>query len=306
MITNIDNQIIIDIYIVILNKYFDDFLKLEIYNYQHNKCCFGEQNIVVNYNNISNSYLFIGVSIIHRVFEFIFKKTKNINTIYYYLNETISYYLEYIVQIYKSNLFYNLNQSETVLFVYKKIIFELFNSNENSTEFLEIGSKSMLSNIIGVNKNNYSFSNITNDEFDNLFFFIKKITNLLLSWKHTFSKKNNNNFNNNNSTYLLRIEFCQHFLESFLKKQNIFFIIEYIELLYSRLDINLLVWKQFLENIILEPVKKNIKNKFENNETFLLQLIIHKDIIQEKFEKNESKIIVKWLLFRNSIDSILC
>jgi hypothetical protein len=303
MITNFDTQIIIDIYIVILNKYFDEFIKLEIYNYEHNKCCFGEQNIVINYNNISNSYLFIGISIIHRIFEFIFKKTKNINTIYYYLNETISYYLEYIIQIYKSNLFYNLNQSDTVLFVYKKIIFELFDyNNEDYIYFVEIVSKSILSNIIHVNKNNYSLSNITNEEFDNLFVFIKKTTHLLLSWKHTFSKKENDIFNEN-SSYLLRIEFCQHFLESFLKKQNIFIIIEYLELLYSRIDITLFVWKQLLENILLESVKKNKKMKFENIETFLFQFIIHKDIIKEKLENNETKIIVKWLLFGDFLNN---
>jgi hypothetical protein len=53
--------------------------------------------------------------------------------------------------------------------------------------------------------------------------------------------------------------------------------------------------------MLLESIKKNKKKDFENIETFLLQLIVHKDIIQEKLENNESKIIVRWLLYRDTV-----
>lgn len=187
MITKIDKQVIIDTYITILNEFFNKFLESEVSNYENSHFSFGEQGVLMNYNKLNNSNLFIGVSIIHRIFEFIFKKTKNLNTVYYYLNETISYYLEYISQVNKSNLYHNLNQSDAVVFVYKKIIFELFNDNEDSMDFVELGSKSILSNIIDNTKDNYSLQHITDEEFTELFFYIKKNVDLLLSWKHTFS-----------------------------------------------------------------------------------------------------------------------
>jgi len=288
-----DKQIIIDNYIIILNEYFNRFLESEINNYENGNFSFDDQNSI-NYNKLSNCNLFIGVSILYRIFEFIFHKTKNLNVVHYYCNEAISYYLEYIKQVYRSNLFNNLNQSDTVLFVYKKIIFELFHNSEESIEFVEIGSKSILSTIIDNNKKEYCLSHITIPEFNDLFLFIKKNTDLLLSWKHTFCKKDSNIFDNK-SSYCLRIEFCQYFLENYLKKQDNIFIVEYLELLYSRLEMDICIWKQLLKNLLLEFSKKNKKNGFKNIEDFLLNVNYEKDRIQEKIEANDTKVIVKWI-----------
>jgi hypothetical protein len=263
-------------------------------NYENSNHNFEQHNVIVNSNNISNCNLFIGISIIHRIFEFIFQKTKNINTIYYYSNEAISYYLEYIKQVYKANLFNNLNQADAVVFVYKKIIFEL--SNKESIEIIEIGSKNILSNIIDANKSEHCLLHLTDDEFNNLFFFIKKNTDLLLSWKHSFSKKKENIFDNN-SSYQLRINFFQEFIEKFLKKkESSINFIECLELFYLRFDIEIDIWKKILEDVFLEISKKNKKKGFENVEDFLLNLNIEKNDIQEKLENGETKSIVNWIL----------
>jgi hypothetical protein len=294
MITKIDKQVIIDTYIIILNDFFVKFLDSEINNYENNNHNFEEHNVIVNSNKISNCNLFIGISIIHRIFEFIFQKTKNINTIYYYSNEAISYYLEYINQVYKANLFNNLNQADAVVFVYKKIIFEL--RNKETIEIIEIGSKSILSNIIDANKSEHCLLHLTDDEFNNLFFFIKKNTDLLLSWKHSFSKKKENIFDNN-SSYQLRIEFFQEFIEKFLKKkESSINFIECLELFYLRFDVEIETWKKILQDVFLEISKKNKKKGFENVEDFLLKLNIEKNDIQEKLENSETKSIVNWIL----------
>jgi hypothetical protein len=294
MITKIDKQVIIDTYIIILNEFFVKFLDSEMNNYENSNHNFEQHNVIVNSNNISNCNLFIGISIIHRIFEFIFQKTKNINTIYYYSNEAISYYLEYIKQVYKANLFNNLNQADAVVFVYKKIIFEL--SNKESIEIIEIGSKNILSNIIDANKSEHCLLHLTDDEFNNLFFFIKKNTDLLLSWKHSFSKKKENIFDNN-SSYQLRINFFQEFIEKFLKKkESSINFIECLELFYLRFDIEIDIWKKILEDVFLEISKKNKKKGFENVEDFLLNLNIEKNDIQEKLENGETKSIVNWIL----------
>jgi len=294
MITKIDKQVIIDTYIIILNEFFVKFLDSEINNYENNNHNFEQHNIIVNSNKISNCNLFIGISIIHRIFEFIFQKTKNINTIYYYSNEAISYYLEYIKQVYKANLFNNLNQADAVVFVYKKIIFEL--SNKETIEIVEIGSKSILSNIIDANKSEHCLLHLSDDEFNHLFFFIKKNTDLLLSWKHSFSKKKENIFNNN-SSYQLRIEFFQEFIEKFMKKKESYInFIEFLELFYLRFDVEIDIWKKILQDVFIEITKKKKKKGFENVEDFLLKLNIEKNDIQEKLENGETKSIVNLIL----------
>jgi hypothetical protein len=104
----------------------------------------------------------IGFQIIHRVFEYILSKTQNIDTAYFYTQKSYYYYLEYIEQIYNSNISLNLNHSDAVLFVYKKTIIE---SQEK-----EIEEPLSTTHIKDITK---------------LFRKIERIVNMLFFWEHT-------------------------------------------------------------------------------------------------------------------------
>jgi hypothetical protein len=95
---------IVDKYVRIMHEYFELMLQSDIM-------------AELKYPVLS---LNIGVNSLHRVFEYVLLKTKNIDTAYCYAQRTYYYYLEYMEQIYKANLSQNLNHMDAILFVYKK------------------------------------------------------------------------------------------------------------------------------------------------------------------------------------------
>lgn len=109
--------------------------------------------------------LCIGINAIHRVFEYVFFKTKNAERALYYSKKTYYYYLEYMEQIYKSNLSANLNHTDVILFVYKKTIIELHD-----------GEPDMLSNMMVSNE---ELMVLDENEWRTIFNKISSIVNLL-------------------------------------------------------------------------------------------------------------------------------
>ena len=286
MLSKIEKQTIIDAYVTILNNYFSSFMESEI-------CC-QEQNYYVNINFDSqiNRNLFMGLSIIHRIFEYVLLKTKNVSSTYYYTNDSISYYLEYLEQIYKSNYSYNSNNLDTdiVLFVYKKTILELFD-NDSKNNNINIGGKSILSNIIQSNSNFNNLEHIPKQCLKDFCFSIFKITNLLLSWKDTIQI---NSIKKNKFSYILRIEACLKLLDSFMKNiDNLNLLIEYFEIFYQHIHISHPVWIKLLEEIILD--KKNKKKDFKDVESFLLFFNMEKGDIQESIDKGDLTYVINKL-----------
>ena len=79
------------------------------------------EKILTNVSDIDiSTCMFIGLNSIYRVFEYVLIKTKNIEKAYYYAQKTYFYYIEYMEQIHKTNLQNALNQTDAVLFIYKK------------------------------------------------------------------------------------------------------------------------------------------------------------------------------------------
>jgi len=283
-----EKQIIIDTYFTILNEFFTKFLESEISTYEHN---YFSENI--NYDEQINYSLYIGIRIIHRVFDWVFVKTKNISFVYYYCNSAFSYYLEYIEQIFKSCLLHNFNYSDAILFVYKKTIFEISENREHSsfhTLNMEVGGKSIISNIIQHDDNRNNIMDIDKDDFIPLYSGLTKITDILLSWKHAFRGAD-------------RIKFCQYFLEKmskYIDKMNI--IIDKIFIIYETIDMNLSCWRGFLEDILLEINKKNKIKLLRDgeNDQFVLRLNMEKNAIKEKLYDNVNveniKILTRFLL----------
>lgn len=111
-------QQIINKYFIITQDYFEAIKSLTL---MHNREDIG--NIV-----------FVGLNCIHRVFEYVLYKTKNIDTAVGMAQQTYFYYLEYIEQIHSTELLFRIKQSEAILFVYKKTVFELFEGNKKDSK----------------------------------------------------------------------------------------------------------------------------------------------------------------------------
>lgn len=299
MITKTEKQYISDSYFMIINEYFTKFIESEV--------CISELNEVMSYDLLDhqlNSNLLTGVMIINRVFEYTFIKTKNINSTYYYSIRALTYYLEYIEQIYKANLSQDLNQSDAVFFVYKKTIFELFDGDikhETSLSTIELGGKGILSNIIKSFSDENTkcssstigqnlFIHISNEEFMHIFLNITKITDILLVWKESFTDKDNEKL-----SYFNRIEFCKKFHESFLKNiERYEYVFERLNIIYESLSINIHQWKELLKELIIE-ITKNKKKNYDNTD-FTFLFYSNKDTILEKLYNCDYKYVVKFII----------
>lgn len=290
MTNRLEKQTIVDTYQTVLNEYFSKFLESDICNIEQNFCV--NNGSVINFDSHINCHLFTGITIINRVFEYIFLKTKHITYAYYYSNEAFSYYLEYMEQIYKANLLYNVNHADAIVFVYKKTIFELYENNNTTT--VELGGRSIFSNIIESNKGVNNVFLINNNDFKSLFLLLTKTVNLLLCWKDTFSGEEAI-CEVHTSSFKNRIEFCQYFLESYMKNiEKIGWKIDCLEILFQRLYWDHKLWKLFLEELLLDITKRNKKKSDENHIVFLLSFNMENLTLQEKLNNGDVHSILKW------------
>ena len=302
MTSRLEKQTIVDTYQTVLNEYFLKFLESDICNIEQNFYV-NNNGSVINFDSHINCHLFTGITIINRVFEYIFLKTKQITYAYYYSNEAFSYYLEYMEQIYKANLLYNVNHADAIVFVYKKTIFEMFENNNTTT--VELGGRSIFSNIIESNKGLNNLFQISNNDFKSLFILLTKTINLLLCWKDTFldntsyvEKRSDEEpiyeFTSSTS-FKMRIDFCQHFLENYMKNiEKIGWKIDCLEIIYQRLCWSNKLWKLFLDELLLDFTKRNKKKNEENIVEFLLLFNMEKYTLQEKINKEDVQSILKW------------
>jgi hypothetical protein len=161
-------------------------------------------------NPITNMY--IGLNAIHRVFEYILIRTKNIEKVVYYSRKACYYYLEYMEQIYLTNLTLNLNQTDALLFVYKKTIFDLLNG-ENEDAY------GTITNIMTMND---ELINISDSILKPLLANISKCMNALFYWE------------NNVYSLMERKEICTQHLDKYLylilDKKMVLFFLEAVQL----------------------------------------------------------------------------
>jgi len=160
-------------------------------------------------NPITNVY--IGLNAIHRVFEYILIHTKNIEKVVYYSKKACYYYLEYMEQIYSSNLSQNLNQMDALLFVYKKTIFDLFNGESEDSYGTMTNIMTLTDEII----------NISDSILKPMLSSISKCINILFYWENTTYSLND------------RKEICIQYLDKYLymtnDKQLVLFFLEAVQ-----------------------------------------------------------------------------
>jgi hypothetical protein len=229
-----------------------------------------------NISNPNNS-LFIGMNAIHRVFEYILIKNKNIDHAYYYSQKCYFYYLEYMEQIHKSDLLQNLNHIDAILFVYKKTIFDIYDGEHSN-------SSTTISNIMTLND-----EDLTLDEKD-LRELLKKISNFtktLFFW------------NNTNITFENRVKICDTFLHRYLHRiDSLDLTNSYLDMIQQKITMDYNKYEDLLNEILhkIEKTKKVlVLNEDDKNEYFLMKFYVERDVFQEKFQEESTKNLVNWL-----------
>jgi hypothetical protein len=225
--------------------------------------------------------LTIGLNALHRVFEFVLIRTKNIEKAYYYSQKTYYYYLEYIEQIHTSNLSQSLNHMDAILFVYKKTIFNMFDGTPDDD------ASSTMSNIMTLSENVLKFDE---RDFQDLFLKISKLTNLLFDWK------------NENLDFHHRNQICNLYLMRFLRRiDTMTSTIEYLEILQTKMNMNYDKYEELLKEILekSEKTRRSRSNSFlsdiDKHEYFLMKFYIEEPIFREKFDAGNMKEFVRWM-----------
>jgi len=228
--------------------------------------------IVSNDMNYQSHYLYIGINSLHRVFEHILTKTKNLRKTYFYLQKSQYYYLEYIEQIYKSNGSLNINHTNIVLFIYSKTILNADEKyEENIMDFMEDSPLQF------------------EDEKD-LFSKMINIINVLLYWENTRLSFENRNY------------ICETYLPIFLLNyENL--DLTHIEIIQEKIKMDDVKYLELLKEVgeMLTSVstkphkKKNALTQEEKTEQILTKFYMNETNIVEKFEKEEMSDFVKWV-----------
>jgi len=215
--------------------------------------------------------LYIGINIIHRVYEYVLFKLENVKSSHYYSQKAYVYFIEYMEQMYINGLSQNINHNEAILFIYKKTIFELHNESMDT-----------MTNII----------TLTNDIFnDNYIKNIKNIfnfTNCLLYWNNSIITTRN------------RINICNKYLLLFLQDINIdnmLIINKYLEFIKNTTQLTYDMYCLLLDEIYyFNKSHNNIQISNQNiNEKILMKFYVNNTFLYDKIKENNMKDLVHWL-----------
>lgn len=222
--------------------------------------------------------LSIGITSIHRVFEYTLLKTKQIDKAFYQGQQTYYYFLEYLKQINESHLVHTLNHKDAVLFVYKKAIFDVHDGTD-------IKSNS-LTNIMTLSCNSV---NINDKEWRTLFIRMSKFINSLLCWKNYLYD------------FSYRIQLCEHFLEKFLLNiERLDFTTYYLEYIHQNFPVNQEKYIELLTYMLVKSEKtKRIRSgsitEQEKNEIVFQKIYFDTEHFKNKFESLTTEQFVTWL-----------
>ena len=214
----------------------------------------------------------IGINSIHRVFEYVIIKTKNIEKAFYYAQRTYIYYIEYMEQIHNVNLQNTLNQTDAVLFIYKKTLFEIHNGDDSK----------MFDTITNIMTLEEEITEINNKDYNIWLHKLLKIINVFFNW------------NNQKLTFQNRTSLSNRLLKNCMLYINTDVSIQYLELIQEKKIMEYVMYNNLI-NEILEYEMKNNKSIDNEDETILMKFYIEKKTLYTKFENNDMKGLVKWL-----------
>uniref|UniRef100_A0A6C0JGX7 Uncharacterized protein n=1 Tax=viral metagenome TaxID=1070528 RepID=A0A6C0JGX7_9ZZZZ len=251
--------LIIDKYVSVINEYMELIAESKY----------------MNETSTLASSMYIGMNSLHRVFEYVILKTKNIEKACHYSKKTFYYYLEYMEQINSSNLCQNLNHMDAVLFVYRKTIFDLYDGEPED-------SYNTMTNIIVSNE-----ESILMDDVECRAFFtnISKFVNTLFYWE------------NESLTFSERKELCATFLLPFLQQVNILDkTTRYLDFIQKKEKLLIGLYTKLLKEI-LESIgkrKKTRSNDFDTSD-YLQKCFVEFDLFHEKLTSGNMSDLVNWL-----------
>jgi hypothetical protein len=230
--------------------------------------------------NYPLSSLNIGLNAIHRVFEFIYSKTHDIDNTMYYSKKAYHYYLEYIEQIQKSNMSLNLNHVDAVLFVYKKTIFDFDISASEESSTTNVNS---LSTTIVLSK----------EDIQQLFQKMNKITHILFFWNH-----NAFHFYQRqvlHDKFLSRFFQSIHHIDTFLLSTMDFVQQKNIDIPFEKFEewLNEIL-RRIEMNLFYSKTKKNDSVDKKQNELLLHKYYMNREQFTERFEKGSMFDFVEW------------
>ena len=256
-------QQIIDKYYLVLSEFIDKIQTSES----------------ITTSGYSNTTLSVGITVVHRVFEYTILNTKDIDKAYYQAQQTYYYLIEYLEQISESKLIHNLNHKDAVMFIYKKVIFDTYDGTTPE-------KSNSLTNIMTLSSNPV---NINDKEWRTLFIRISKCINALLCW------------NNYLYDFSFRITICTNFLHGFLFNIERFdFITYYLEFMHQKVSITPIKYVDLLTNILSKSEKsKRIRSgsitEQEKNEVVFEKLSICSDEFKKKWDTLSTSEFVAWL-----------
>jgi hypothetical protein len=264
---------IIDKYFLLLNEFFTLVIKSSVIK-------------EMNYPSICIS---IGINSIHRVFEFILLKTQSLENAYYYSQKTYYYYLEYMEQLYQSNMTLNLNHMDAVLFVYKKTIFNDDNQDESNS----------IANMMSLQNNTIQFDEI---ELKHLFMRLLKISNIIFHWTNmSITFENRKQIYENHFYHFSNFLINNNLVISSKKIDRFDLVLSYLEIIQQKIKMDFSKYDSLLRELSANMSKmKKTKNVFldesEKNELFLIKFYVEESVFFEKFETGDMEEFIKWLV----------
>ncbi len=283
------------------------------------------ENIIFHYTNIvadyfehmiqsellnklnNNTYIFIiGLNAVLHIYKLSLLNSRSFETTQFLCQKAYYCYLEYIEQMNKSNLLHNLNNSDAIIFVYKKTISDsnILNINENSNL-----NNSLLTTKYFIN------ANITEsrEELQNTLNYISVITKSILFFKsdYIFEKKDSilsEIKNKNISINFLKIIMTNHLnnylsliLLDNLENYDFMNLFDYIKLICQKTDFSIENYDDFL-TYLYKYLKKNKKiNNLPSKEELLnmtLCILYNEELINKinfYIETNKIQIAIKEL-----------
>lgn len=222
-----------------------------------------------------NVCLYIGLNSIYRVFEYVLFKTKNIEKAYYYCQKTYFYYTEYMEQIHQTNLQNTLNQTDAVLFIYKKTIFELEKDNENK----------VFDTITNIMTFEEEISKLNNKEYLTWLIKIPNLINIFFYW------------DSNYISFHERSNLCKNLLKKYMYCiDNLDTAIEYIELIQEKIQMDYQCYYDLLNEIYHFYITNQIKiDENEKNNVVLFKFHVNKSVVLENIKNKNIKYLIKWL-----------
>jgi hypothetical protein len=226
-----------------------------------------------------SNIMFIGVNSIHRVFEYVLLRKKNIEKATYYARQACYYFVEYMEQIHTSNLTNNLNNTDAVMFVYKKTIFEMHDGDDSS-------SSNTMDNILTMTND---LLHINDEEWRSMYSRILQIVNVIFYWNnHTYSFKE-------------RKVICDELLLRYLYAvDKLDFATAYLDNIQHNFEPNYDTYMNLLNSMItksekMRRVRSGSVTDQEKNERLLNKFSANRDLLKEKYETGNMVELVNWL-----------